>query len=284
MVWRVLAWVVGRVPWVAVGWLGAVLGFLVGRVLRIRRRHVVLSMQRAGLVEAEVAADRMYRSLGTGVFELLWTAAHPHEDLGAVVSIDARGWREVEAALGRGRGLVVATAHTGNWDLVACAVAARVPLTVVTKHLHWRSLDAFWQRLRNQRGVRLVNPEGAVREAGRTLRSGGVMAFLIDQAPLRRRGVLQAPFLGEPADHDCAFATIAARHRAPLAVAFGERLEDGTHHVRVPLVRQGAQEQPAQWSEQAVRETARVLEQFVRERPSQWLWLHRRWRRGGELN
>jgi lauroyl/myristoyl acyltransferase len=51
-------------------------------------------------------------------------------------------------ALPVGQPVVLATAHTGNWDLLACAAAEQAPLTVVTKHLRRRLALYTWIELR----------------------------------------------------------------------------------------------------------------------------------------
>lgn len=278
MFWRALAALTARLPWRWLGHFGAALGLIAGGVLRIRRRHVETSLRRAGFRQVERHASRMYRSLGTGLFELLWMAGRREVDLRNLVAIEEADWAGVQRALARGKGLVVATAHAGNWDLAACAVASRLPLTVITKHLSWRSLDRFWQTARARRGVSLADSAGATKVARDALSRGDVVAFLIDQAPERRSGTLRATFLGRPARHDMAFALLAARHGAPVAVALSERLPDGTHRVRVPVVIEPCAGPLQGWVREATKQANQALERFIERRPDQWLWLHRRWK------
>lgn len=277
MFWRALAALVALMPWSAMRTLGGGLGWLVGSALRIRREHVRRSLVRAGIEAAPRTARGVYASLGTTVFELLWAAGRPPASSAALVRVE--GWSEVERALAQGRGLVVATAHTGNWDLAACAVASRLSLTVVTKHLSWRSLDRFWQRLRARRGVDLLDAEGALRHARARLADGGAVAFLIDQAPGRANGIENGPFLGGTADHDATFALVAARCRAPVVLAFPRRRADGTHEVVVRGVLSPPGRPSRAWVRRTTLAAAASLDAFVREQPEQWLWLHRRWKR-----
>ncbi len=281
MIWRLVSGIVALLPWRALRVPGALLGWLVGAVLRIRRRHASESMRRAAIADRPGQLRAMYESLGTLVFELLWTAGRPSQDLSEFFEQDEEQWRAVQRALSHGRGLVVVTAHTGNWDLLACAMAQRVPLMVVTRHLSWRSLDRFWQRMRAHRGVLLVDPQGAVQRASAHLRAGGVVAFLIDQRPLRERATIEAPFLGAQARHEAAFADIAARCRAPVVVALAERCAGGRHRLVVPMMLPAPQRPSRAWVRQVVLEASGKLEAFVRQRPAQWLWLHRRWGAGG---
>ena len=93
--------------------LGGLLAFIVGDLIRVRRRHVVDSMRRAGIADPERNASAMYRSLGRALFDLAFAPW-----LLRRVQIDPRA-----ISLASERGAVIATAHTGSFDLVACAAA-----------------------------------------------------------------------------------------------------------------------------------------------------------------
>lgn len=263
--------------------LGRLLAWLVGRVLGVRRAHVCASLRRAGIADAARVAAAMYRSLGTGVFELLALALLPWQRPRvqgldeALAKVEA--WRkEVGSA---SRGVVVATAHTGNWDLVACALASRVPLTVITKRLSVSWLNHMWQRVRAVRGVELVESGAAARMAGQRLRQGGWVAALIDQAPERSRATLSLPFLGATADVDLAPALLAQRARCPLLVAFPRRGARG-HGVVVAGMLVPPPLPDGDWPRKSMQQATAWLEEFVRQHPEQWLWMHRRWKRVNE--
>ena len=271
---RVVAWL----PFTALGTLGGVLAFIAYDLLRIRRKHVHDSMARAG-IEDPRAARAMFRALGQGALELLWLSGRPRASLNAHVRID--GWERYEAARALGRGVVVATAHTGNWDLTACACAERTPLTIVTKRLRSKGLDRFWQETRRARGVDLVaHDEGVVPAIRARLAEGNAVALLVDQDPERQTSVVEAEFLGATALHDALPATMAARSGAPIVVAFARRAGPGgsAHVVEVLDVLVPPPRPSAAWIDETTRTIAAHLAAFVRRDPSCWLWLHRRWK------
>lgn len=177
-----------------------------------------------------------------------------------------------------GRGALVLTAHTGNWDLVACALASRTPLTVVTKRLSVSWLDRLWQGLRARRGVGLVGEGEAARHVTSALARGELVAMMVDQAPLRRRAVTTVPFLGAPAAVDLAPALLAMRARVPVIVAFMHRLPDGTQQVEISGILEPPEAASRQWAEQTMETVTMWLDDFVRRHPDQWLWMHRRWK------
>jgi len=272
---RALARIIAWFPFTALGPLGAVLAFIAYDLLRIRRRHVHASMRRAGL-DRPGAARAMYRSLGQGSLELLWLSGRPAASLEQHVRVD--GWERYEAARALGRGVIVATAHTGNWDLTACACAERTALSIVTKRLSAKGLDAFWQSTRRARGLDLVaHDEGVVPAIRARLAKGSSIALLVDQDPERQTSVIEANFLGETALHDVLPATMAARAGAPIVVAFARR-EGRGHVVEVVDVLVPPPRASSEWIHEATRIIARHLDSFVRRDPACWLWLHRRWK------
>ncbi|HKQ72038.1 MAG TPA: lysophospholipid acyltransferase family protein [Polyangiaceae bacterium] len=278
-----LARAVALLPWRSLAWLGALLGLFAGSILRIRRAHVERAMRRAGIALPRAAARAMYASLGTAIFEFLWMVGR-RGDLGGVVGLSERAGA-VLRGLGVGargaKGIVIATAHTGNWDLVACAAAEEhLALTVLTKRLRVAWLDRFWQGSRAERGIELVSGPNMFAEAVRALAAGRSVAVLVDQAPERSSAVTSVRFLGATARCDRMAALIAARAGVPLVLALGRRETDGRHVVDIPLVARPPSAKAAgrDWVSSTTREVAVRLEAFVRESPSQWLWMHRRWK------
>ncbi len=260
--------------------MGAALGWLAGSLFRIRRAHVEDAMRRAGVVNPAVAARGMYRSLGRSVFEFLWMAARGEEATAHAV-FDAASHEDWKRAVALGRGVVLAASHTGNWDFAACALARETELLVITKHLRARALDAFWQTTRASRGVALAPAEGAVARSLAVLRRGGSVAMMIDQVPARSDHAIRADFLGAGAWCDRAPAALAARAHAPLVVAASRRDADGTDgtHVLHVLGVFVPPDRPGRaWIDEATASATRELERFVHAYPSQWLWLHRRWK------
>jgi len=166
-------------------------------------------MRAAGIVRAEVEARAMYASLGASAVEFLWMAVRGRPAL-AGVRFDEESRVRWHDALGRGRGVVVAASHTGNWDMAACAVARDVELLVVTKHLRVRWLDRFWQSTRARLGVSLSDAHGAIARSRAVLRRGGVVAMMIDQVPLSPSHASPVAFLGQTAATDRAPAALAA--------------------------------------------------------------------------
>lgn len=226
----------------------------------------------------------MYRALGASVFELLWLAGKKRS-LGSLIAVEARSRKAWERARAGGRGVVVAASHTGNWDAAACAMAAEGELLVVTKRLTMKGVDTFWQGARARHGVLLCDPEGALSRGREVLARGGAVAMMIDQVPVSAKHAMVCEFLGAPALVDRAPAALAARARVPLVVVAERRTRgprvrapECTHEIFVLDVIEPPKRASRAWIEEATGRATRALDAFVRENPSEWLWMHRRWK------
>jgi KDO2-lipid IV(A) lauroyltransferase len=158
-----------------------------------------------------------------------------------------------------------------------------IDVTVVTKRLSAARLDAFWQERRASFGLELLDGAGVFARAAEAVERGRAVALLIDQVPERRSAVTELPFLGQIARCDTTPALLAARTQVPLALVLGRRLPDGRHCVDVPLLLDPPARPSHRWVEEATHQLNGALERFVLEHPSQWLWMHRRWKSAAAL-
>ena len=283
-----LARVVAPLSWEALACAGAVLGWLAGSVLRIRRSAVETAMGRARVPDPRGVAASMYRGLGTGVFELLWLAGVRAERREAAVrehvQLDDDFAVALHEACERGP-VVLAASHTANWELAAFGAAQALAaqgrrLAVVVKPQSVGAFHAFCTHLREACGLVLIAPVGAFGVARRSLAAGDVIAMPIDQVPGRARHGVAVPFLGAQALADRAPAALARATGATLLVVATSR--EGRRqrlHLLAELPPHGRGESTANaWITNATRESTRVLDAFVNADPASWLWLHRRWR------
>ena len=99
----------------------------------------------------------------------------------------------------RGRGVIVLSAHFGNWEIVPPMVAlARGPMASVGRPADNPYVDREIQALRTRFGNRSLDKRGAVREMFRVLREPGRLGLLIDQR-VRAEEAIDVPFFGRPA-------------------------------------------------------------------------------------
>ncbi len=184
------------------------------------------------------------------------------------------GLEHFEQAKARGRGVLFATAHLGNWELSAFAHGLMTePMNIVVRPLDNRRVDALVERYRQLSGNRIVSKRDAARGILRALHANEAVGILIDQNTTPSEGVF-VDFFGRKACAGAAFAKIAARTGA--AVIPGFALWSEAEHKYVLRFYP-----PPPISGDAQQDTQRihgVLEQVIREYPEQWLWIHRRWK------
>jgi KDO2-lipid IV(A) lauroyltransferase len=245
-------------------------------------------MRRANVSDARSVAASMYRSLGAGIFELLWLAGKGPEQRDAAIAEHVVLEDDFAVALHEAceRGpVVLAASPTGNWELAAFGAARALGasgrrLAVVVKPQSVGVFHAFCTHLREACGLRLIAPEGAFGAARRSLAAGDVIAMPIDQVPGRKRHGVRVPFLGAQAFADRAPAAVARATGATLLVVATSRQGRRQHiHLLAELPPHGRGESTASaWITNATRESTRALDAFVIAEPASWLWLHRRWR------
>ncbi len=266
---------VSLLPWRAALALGRRLGALAWRV---SRRDRARTLEHLALAFPDLEPDRR-SALGRACFQtqtvnLVETLHALGRRPGSVVErIEVAGWEHVEGPLGAGRPLFVLTAHCGNWELLGAVFSARgIGLTGIVRDLD-PGAEGIMRRLRRHYGTRTIvrGSPGAARELLRVFRSGGVLAMLIDQ-DVRVDGVW-VPFFGRLAYTPAGAAQIALRRGATVVPIFMERREDGSHLMRcLPALKL-----PEDVRGATAAMTAAIEEQ-VRRRPEQWVWMHRRWR------
>lgn len=259
---------------------GRAIGFLLGRVARYRREEAAAALRHAfpAMRAADVrrTLDEMYENFGLTLAESLWItpARLPAYLAEHVVAPQVTS----HAAQAEGRGLLILTAHAGNFDLLCrCAPAFGFPLTIIAKHMRNRAIDAWIRRHWAEFGVEVLPPRGSFRSCLRALRHNGVVGFMLDQNMTRDEGVF-VEFFGRPACTTPGLAHLAARSGAPVIPTFIERAPAGRHVIwsGEPLP------PPAAADPDGIREATqmytRVIEDWIRAHPGQWTWIHRRWR------
>jgi KDO2-lipid IV(A) lauroyltransferase len=139
-------------------------------------------------------------------------------------------------------------------------------------------LDRLTRRLRESAGGEVIAKREAFRAVSDALRRGRVVAVLLDQNASRAEGVF-VPFFGRAASTSRGLALLSLRTGTPIVPAFMYRQPDGRHRMvfESPIPAPSVESLAAAVEEITAICTTRI-ENAVRERPEQWLWLHRRWR------
>jgi len=271
-------WLIAHLPGRLGLWVGRRLGDLIWLALPSRRAMARENLRRAfGGEQPPAALDRLglrsFEHLGMNIAEACLFFFRPPSVL--LSRVELNGTEHVEEAAHRGKGVLVLTAHYGNWELLAASHRlSAYPLSVVMRPLDEPAIDRIVERFRLRSGVELITKRRGLREIVDALRRGRMVGILLDQNASRAEGVF-APFFGIPASTSKALAVISLRTGAPVVPIFIRRFEGGRHRVEVlPAI-------PVPASGDVAEYTAafnRSIEAAIRRAPEQWFWIHNRWK------
>jgi KDO2-lipid IV(A) lauroyltransferase len=186
----------------------------------------------------------------------------------------------VDRAVAAGRGMILLTAHFGNWELLNIVGSVLgYPMTVFARPQKHPRSDAFLNGLRASRGAEVVRKGISARQVVHALGNGRLLGVLADQ-DAGQHGVF-VPFFGRASSSPRGVVRFACRTGSSILPVFAVRdRADATRHrivfgreVRVPP---GTPDEEAEVAVMAA--FAAELEAQVRRHPEQWLWPHRRWK------
>lgn len=194
-------------------------------------------------------------------------------------------WEALAAAVAEGRaaghGLLLLTAHIGNFEVLARLFGSLVsPVAVLHRPLGIAEVDAFLVGERRRLGVTSLGRGAAIRSAMRILAEGGCVAVPLDQNQRRGHGIF-INVLGHPACTSTVLARLSQASGAPVLPVFGIWRDSRTVPVIGELIqpppRGGAGEREGTLRERTALYGAEV-DRVVRRFPHQWNWAHRRWK------
>jgi KDO2-lipid IV(A) lauroyltransferase len=268
-------WLAARLPWPLQRALGRIVGGLARLLIPARRRaariNIALCFPELDAAAREALLRAHFRDVGIGLFEFArawWGSAEPMRR-----SVRIEGLEHVQALQAQKRGVLFVSGHFMTLELCGRLMCDHIPLAGMYRRLRSPVLEWAVKRGRLRYACAMYSND-EIRPAMRHLKQGGFLWYAPDQ-DMRGKDTVFAPFFGVPA------ATITATHQfARLSgcavVPFFHRREGADYVLRVapPLA-----DFP---SSDATADSARVnasIEAMVREAPSQYLWIHRRFKR-----
>jgi Kdo2-lipid IVA lauroyltransferase/acyltransferase len=248
------------------------------RLRRVGMRNLALAFPEKSEAERARILRGEFTSLGRQLAELCQFPRYTLENIEQVVVYD--GLENYERAYARGKGVLFLTAHFGGWELSAFAHSLHGHwLHVVMRPMDNPYLDRLIQSYRMMHGNKLVDKDDFVRGLLAAMKAGETVGILMDTNMTPPQGVF-VNFFGIPACTASGLARIALRTDASVVPGFtiwDETL--GKYRLRfdpaLELIRTGDLEADIVANTQMF---TRVIEEYVRKYPEQWLWVHRRWK------
>ena len=255
------------------GWLGRTMGPRLA-VSRHARRNLGRAFPGKSTGEIEVIVRGMWENLGRTLFE------YPHLDrlrfYEDASPVEVVGTEHIDALKDDGRPGIFFSGHLANWEIPALTVAHRG----LAIHLVYRApnnplVEKLFDHRRPGEGELLPKGSQGARRAMQLLKARGHLGMLVDQ---KMNDSIPVPFFGRDAMTAPALAQFAMRFDCPVVPVRIERLKGArfrvTHHAPMAMPESG--DRQADVARLMADVNAR-LESWIRERPEQWLWLHRRW-------
>lgn len=261
------------------------LGNLIGQILfladRKHRKIAIDNLTRSfghekSSHEIKILVKRVFNNLSQILFEIGWSLRLESKDFNKHFFIN--GLSNFQAAFEKGKGVLFLTAHIGNWELlpVIGAMTSR-NINILFRPLDFLPLNTIFINTRTRFGAKLIPTRHSMRKILSRLKKDEGVVILLDQNVDWYEGVF-VDFFGNRASTNKGLALLALKTEAPVIPVFLVREGMGFKAEfcsEVPLIKTGDKIRDI---EENTWQYNRVIEDFIRQYPDQWFWVHQRWK------
>jgi len=228
---------------------------------------------------SELIARETFKNLGKSVVEIIKIYYGYGEKI--INSVDIEGIENFNHAKSKGKGILFITGHCGNWELMAIVFGFKINnSSVVARAQNNPYMNRIIEKVRAKYGNRIIYKKDALKGILSLLKKNGCVGILIDQAVIPDEGYV-IDFLGRGAWTTKMPALIARKTNAAVLPVFIHRTNGG-HRIKiypeVELSKNGDMENAVLGD---TKNFSHFIEEYIRAHPSEWLWIHRRWKRTG---
>lgn len=280
-VW-VLVRLLGALPRGVARAVGSAIGGLaygvLGRLRSVGLRNLALALPEKVAAERERILRTEYRNLGWLLAEFCLMQGYTAERASRFIRYE--GLDNYLRARERGKGVLVLTGHLGAWELSSFYHSLMgYPMGMVIRRLDNPLVDRFVNHVRCLHGNRVIHKDDFARGLIASMRAGETVGILMDTNMTPPQGVF-VPFFGVQACTASGMARVAAKTGAAVVPGFLLWEESEQKYVlrfgeEMPVVTTGEAELDALVNTEAF---TTKIEEYVRQYPEQWLWMHRRWK------
>ncbi|HEY6642548.1 LpxL/LpxP family Kdo(2)-lipid IV(A) lauroyl/palmitoleoyl acyltransferase [Povalibacter sp.] len=263
-------------PYPLLLWLGRRIGDLMHILplsfVRIARRNLELCFPDHSAAERQRILREHFRSVGIGLFETAMSWWSPNERIHKLTRLE--GEEHLQAALARGKGAILLSAHFTTLEIGARALASRLPTNIMYRPTSNPVLERFLAKNRSRRAKRAI-PRDDIRALISSLKANEPVWYAPDQS-YRKKGAEMVRFFGIPAATNTATSRLARMTGAAVLPYFPERLpgSQGYRMVIQPMLDNFPSDSPVADAERFNK----IIEAHVRAVPAQYLWIHRRFK------
>ena len=278
---RIVAFILYLFPLKLGLYLGSILGVLTYYIIRKERLKTLANLRLAfGKEKSEKEVERIARdvfvNLGKNLIELVNFPKINASNVDAL--IEDKGLGKIDKALHRGKGVIIMVSHFGNWELFGAYLTTKgYSGPVIARRLRFEKYDRLLNKLRASKNIEVVYRDESPKKILKALKKGGMIAILADQDVDAVQGVF-VDFFGKLAYTPVAPVTLAMATGAVMLPCFLVRERNKRAFIvedPVELEITGNKERDIMVNTQ---KWSKVLESYIRKYPSQWVWMHRRWK------
>ncbi|MDR2066746.1 MAG: lysophospholipid acyltransferase family protein [Endomicrobium sp.] len=259
---------------------GKILAFVVFYFIPFRKELVLtnisLSFPEKSKKEVNKIAKSTYKTFAKVFIDMFFISKMPDKNIEKMLVYDDN---IIKKALSKGKGLVLLSAHFGNWELSALAFAKKYPVALIVAKQSNDFVDTMIESFRSKKGFNVLNfqrdDKMSFRQIIKVLRKNQVLAILGDQ-DAGHKGIF-LPFMGRLASTPKGPAFFALRVGSPIITAFGVCQKDGSMKMKLEelqIPNSGDEEKDIEIINSIYNKR---LEEVIRDNPDQWFWFHRRW-------
>ena len=261
--------------------LGRALGTLTYRCDRHHRNIALANLRQAfgkekGPAELRAIARDSFRRFGETVADIFKLFYWKPADIAALIDIEGR--ENLADAVAAGKGVLLFSAHIGNWEVGSAVISKAGKFSVIARALDNPLLDRALLKFREGMGAQVIYKQQAAKKILQALRDREIVAILVDQNVLRREAVF-VDFFGRPAGTTPVLGAFHLRTGAPLLPVFCFPAAAGRYRLRIlPPIAFVPGEDVGADVLKITGICTKIIETAIREDPSSWLWVHDRWR------
>jgi KDO2-lipid IV(A) lauroyltransferase len=256
-------------------------------VLRRMRRAAMSTLsiafgQEKSEEELKKICKECFYNAGRGAIEIGVFTARPAL-IKETFSFEGNSRENLDAAFKEGRGVIGISAHFGNFPLMLLYLAQMgYPTNAIIRHSRDEIIEKDFQASRSRLGLKTVHSyprEACVAQSLKALRDKELLVVLLDQNTGSKSGVY-VDFFGQKAGTATGPIIFAMRTGAPLLPIFTLRDGETDKHKLVIekhfyLEQKATDEETIQYN---VQKLTNIIEGYIRKYPSEWGWMHRRWK------
>jgi KDO2-lipid IV(A) lauroyltransferase len=264
--------------------VGELLGLLLFHVWGSRRRIAIDNLSRcvsAGAIRITEPPETIIRknfiNLGRSFIEILKIYYGLGEKI--IRSVSVEGLEHFKTAQAKGKGILILSGHCGNWELLALALSLKISSgSGIARPINNPYLNKIVERVRRKYGNEVIYKKGALKPIIKKLKNNECIGILMDQAVIPEEGYV-LDFLGRGAWTIKTPALIARKTGAAAMPVFMHRHEGGHTITLYPQIELSSNNDRETAVKEDTAKFSSYIENYIKEHPTEWLWIHRRWKR-----